>query len=185
MANLTETSTWEPNIYQLEREDLWDAGTGGNGVANTREKQLANRTQWLKTAIGGNVVNYSGAPLTVTSGGTVSADGTAHSLAFPIASPDFTTPNDGVTRNWEIFFSASVDFTEEATKNVRALVYTTIAGPTIQNLLNVRTPSTLNYMSGSRIVSLAPNTKIKVLVQNTTSNSADFSDMQLFIRMIS
>lgn len=47
MANLTETSTYEAGIYQLERTDAVDAGIGGNGVANLQARQLANRTKWL------------------------------------------------------------------------------------------------------------------------------------------
>lgn len=47
MANLSESSTFESGIYQLERTDAVDAGIGGNGVANLQARQLANRTKWL------------------------------------------------------------------------------------------------------------------------------------------
>ena len=48
MANLTEVSQWESVIRQIENGE---AATGGaNGLANVQAKQLANRTQWLKTA---------------------------------------------------------------------------------------------------------------------------------------
>ena len=49
MANLAETSTWEPGIYQLEEEDLVQGGP--DGIDNTQAKQLANRTQYLKQLI--------------------------------------------------------------------------------------------------------------------------------------
>ena len=48
MADLTESSTWEPGIYQLEVNDPVDAGVGGNGVSNRQAKELANRTVYLK-----------------------------------------------------------------------------------------------------------------------------------------
>ncbi len=48
MANLSESSTYEAGIYQLERTDAVDAGVGGAGVSNTQAKQLANRTKYLK-----------------------------------------------------------------------------------------------------------------------------------------
>lgn len=53
MANLTIPSNPGsfPEVYQLERTDLWDAGTGGNGLANTQAKQLAERDQWLRNLI--------------------------------------------------------------------------------------------------------------------------------------
>lgn len=46
MANLPETPTWEPGIYQLEETDPVQGGP--NGIDNQQGKQLANRTAWLK-----------------------------------------------------------------------------------------------------------------------------------------
>lgn len=49
MANITEVSQWENVIRQIENGE---AATGGaDGLANVQAKQLANRTQWLKTAL--------------------------------------------------------------------------------------------------------------------------------------
>lgn len=49
MGNLTEDgSAWDAGIYQLERSDAIDAGTGGNGIANLQALKLANRTAFLK-----------------------------------------------------------------------------------------------------------------------------------------
>lgn len=45
MANLTETSTFEAGIYQLETTD--PVLGGASGVANLQGKQLANRTRFL------------------------------------------------------------------------------------------------------------------------------------------
>lgn len=45
MANLTETSTWENGIYQLETTDPVEGGSGG--ISNQQAKQLGNRTKWL------------------------------------------------------------------------------------------------------------------------------------------
>lgn len=47
MASLTESSTYEAWVYQLE---ITDAVIGGaNGLSNLQAKQLANRTNWLNT----------------------------------------------------------------------------------------------------------------------------------------
>jgi chromosome segregation ATPase len=46
MGFLTETSTWEPNVYQIETTDAVSGGT--DGVANIQPKQLADRTRFLK-----------------------------------------------------------------------------------------------------------------------------------------
>lgn len=57
MANLSETSTWETGIYQLEVNDPVDAGVGGNGVSNLQAKQLANRTTFLKNVVDGHTTD--------------------------------------------------------------------------------------------------------------------------------
>lgn len=49
MANLNETPTWEPGVYQLEEEDLVQGGP--DGIDNAQAKQLGNRTQYLKQQI--------------------------------------------------------------------------------------------------------------------------------------
>lgn len=46
MGKLTETPQWEDDIYQLETSD--PVVGGPDGVSNRPQKQLANRTQWLK-----------------------------------------------------------------------------------------------------------------------------------------
>ena len=49
MANLRETATWEAGIYQWETSD--PVMGGENGIDNKPTRQLANRTQWLKTEL--------------------------------------------------------------------------------------------------------------------------------------
>jgi hypothetical protein len=49
MANLTETTTYEAGIYQLETTDPAEAGA--DGISNLQGKQLANRTKWIKNWI--------------------------------------------------------------------------------------------------------------------------------------
>lgn len=46
MSKLEETTQWEDDIYQLETSD--PVLGGPNGISNRPQKQLANRTQWLK-----------------------------------------------------------------------------------------------------------------------------------------
>lgn len=47
MANLKETATWEAGIFQIETTT--PALGGEDGPVNTAPRQLANRTQYLKT----------------------------------------------------------------------------------------------------------------------------------------
>jgi hypothetical protein len=46
MANLQESATWEPGIFQNEADTRWSPGPDGG--SNRQAKQLANRTAWLK-----------------------------------------------------------------------------------------------------------------------------------------
>lgn len=68
MANLTETSTYDAGVYQLETTDPVTGGS--SGVANSPHKNLANRTNYLKAHVD-------------------ALETTAAGLA-PIASPTFT-----------------------------------------------------------------------------------------------
>ena len=45
MANVTETSTWEAGIYQLETTDPVEGGE--LGISNLQARLLGNRTKWL------------------------------------------------------------------------------------------------------------------------------------------
>lgn len=45
MANVTETSTWESGIYQLETTDPVEGGE--LGISNLQARLLGNRTKWL------------------------------------------------------------------------------------------------------------------------------------------
>lgn len=49
MANLTEAATWSSGIYQIETSD--PVLGGANGIANRQAKELAARTQWLRTEL--------------------------------------------------------------------------------------------------------------------------------------
>jgi hypothetical protein len=49
MANLTETSTYDAGVYQLQSGDLIQGGA--TGLSNTPLKNLTNRTKYLKDAV--------------------------------------------------------------------------------------------------------------------------------------
>lgn len=72
MANLTETSTYEAGIYQLETTDPCLAGPGG--VLNTPHQQLANRTKWLKAAVDGLTAAASSNATAISNEATARAD---------------------------------------------------------------------------------------------------------------
>jgi hypothetical protein len=73
MANIIETSTFEPAIHELGVDELVLGGL--NGPSNTPLKQLANRTKWLKDAVdalesGGGPFAYNASAGTLPVGGT-------------------------------------------------------------------------------------------------------------------
>jgi hypothetical protein len=73
MANLIESSTYEPAIHEIGVEEFVLGGL--NGPSNTPLKQLANRTKWLKDAV--DALESGGGPFAYNaSAGTLPAFGT-------------------------------------------------------------------------------------------------------------
>lgn len=73
MANIIESSTYEPAIHELGVDELVLGGL--NGPSNTPLKQLTNRTKWLKDAVdalesGGGPFAYNASAGTLPVGGT-------------------------------------------------------------------------------------------------------------------
>ena len=65
MANLTDSSTWEPGIYQLETGDSVLGGAGG--TSNQQAQLLANRTKWLYDQNATNVTDISNNTASISS----------------------------------------------------------------------------------------------------------------------
>lgn len=66
MANLTETATFDANVYQLASTD--DALAGPGSIMNSQAQALANRTQWLKGVHDRGLFNSGYNDVTVSSG---------------------------------------------------------------------------------------------------------------------
>lgn len=104
MANLGESTIYTTGIYQLETTDAVDAGTGGAGVSNLQAKQLANRTNYLKShvdAIEANPTRFRNvliitANTTLTSahyGRLIVVDGASANITITL--PSEASSNDG------------------------------------------------------------------------------------------
>lgn len=78
MADLIETPTWTPGIYQLEEEDL--VLGGAEGTDNVQAKQLANRTQFLKALC--ETLGAEKQPLDATLTALASLVGAADKIAY-------------------------------------------------------------------------------------------------------
>ncbi len=180
MANLPETPlTWESGIYQLEVTDKVDAGIGGAGLSNLQAKQLANRTSFLKNKIRFNQ-DFS-TPVVVGSGGSnFNFDNVVFANTFPLPSPFYTTPNDGVTRNFLVTMTFFADFTYNASGNIIAYVYTITSGPLVTYLLTAKLRQPFQSLTYSKVVSLPPNTTVKAMVgNNATGANATFTELSL------
>lgn len=181
MANLTENGIWVNGIYQLEVTDKVNAGIGGNGISNLQALQLANRTAFLYNKIRFNQ-NFS-STVTVASGGSnVNFDNSSYVFAFPLGTPFYTTPNDGLTRSYIITISFFTDFTYNSSGNIIAFVYTSTAGPTLQYIVNARLKQPYQSMTYSKVITLGPGVPIKAAFgNNATGANATFQDISLSI----
>lgn len=94
MADLPETSTWEPGVYQIETTDPVVGGPPdlglGQGISNVPPQQLASRTLWLKdqiTALQASAVDQADidAAIATLIGGAPLALDTLNELAAALA----------------------------------------------------------------------------------------------------
>lgn len=107
MANLSETSTYDAGVYQLETTDPIIGGP--TGIANSQAKALANRTKWLKDQ--NTAVLASISTLTSQVGdfaGTTTIDGSS-------ASPNLVSGNLAIiTGRNSSFFTPTLPLAETA-----------------------------------------------------------------------
>lgn len=184
MSNLTESSTFTPDVYEIAESDPVQGGPGG--IDNQPHQALANRTRWLYDRVNKlfTSLKVSG-NTTVGAGSTSNVNGSAYTMAFPLASPDYTTPNDGITRTYQVTLSFDATFTESAGNSVYLSLYTTTSGtpgsPT--EILRMR-----QFQNGSitysNIVTIAPNTLLKLAMGNATANSGTLKDILLILKEI-
>jgi hypothetical protein len=90
MANITEATTWQPNINQVQTTDPL-LGGDDTTVMNLAAKQLADRTQWLKTAMRGfNAFTFLSESKTLTPADVLQAlvvingNGTSQTYLLPV-----------------------------------------------------------------------------------------------------
>jgi hypothetical protein len=170
MANLTETTSWEPGIYQLERADLWDAGTGGDGVANLAVKQLANRTTFLKAwteAIRTRQNHYlEYADQTIGSGMVINAKGTPYVLNYPLADWDYISPDDGLTRDYMVELCCHVGpgFNYSASASVSFILHTSTPGPGYVELIRVSSFQPGVSIMSRKKIQLGPNVRVRAII---------------------
>ena len=95
MATLIESSIWEPGIYQIEESDL--VAGGPSGLSNQPQKELANRTVWLKNQIEGiglTIVNANKSLSTEECARKiVYVDANSASVAITLPTPDIAQAN--------------------------------------------------------------------------------------------
>ena len=128
MANVKENATWENGIYQLETTD--PVLGGENGIDNLQARQLANRTQWLKTEIARAVADIGNLgsgkadkSVQITAGAGLTGGGTlAGNRTLALGTPGTCS---GSTSNW-----AGSD------THTHALAAATLLAPGIVQLVN-------------------------------------------------
>lgn len=108
MANLTETSTWETGIYQLETTDPVEGGP--LGVSNTQAKLLGNRTKWLKDnlslAFTGDIKEVDCTNAYITANFDATGLGTNERLGWAICNGNNGTKN----RNGRVSIAYGTDY---------------------------------------------------------------------------
>jgi hypothetical protein len=106
-----------------------------------------------------------------TGGATITIDSLFNSGAALSSLFTYTTPNDGITRNYKILFKASVSCTVNSGCEIQLL-----SGSTVLDQCKVVNPNTSFTFEGGMIclvpnVSIAPNTVITVQATRLTNNT--------------
>ncbi|MEH8096733.1 phage tail protein [Gallibacterium anatis] len=78
MAGLKEQNKWENEIYRIEEND--PVVGGEDGISNKPQKQLANRTQWLKAKIAELFGKGTPKKISGDTTNTAEADGHTHEI---------------------------------------------------------------------------------------------------------
>jgi len=116
MANVTETSTFDAGIYQLETTDPVEGGA--LGVANYQAKGLANRTKWLYDQLIPKNKGYFTGLQVGASIGTLTVSGFVSAVAVKLSDDDskvtvtMSTPMNGtnyIVKSYNQSMSASID----------------------------------------------------------------------------
>jgi hypothetical protein len=171
MANQPETTTYETGIYQFETTDPVLGGLGG--IDNLPLKQLANRTNYLKQHVDVlesriRIENYDAAVTSLTAGTTAT-----------IGSMTYTTPNDGISRKYSLSFKCYTSNTTNELGFMSIIMKNDTLAVTLDTVWDRWTDNgtiTLGYghaacLSMQRIVTLAPNTVIKIIATSITGTT--------------
>lgn len=183
MADLTEVNNFDTTVHELGIEPA----LGGPGqIMNAQAQALANRTRWLYNRV--NKIFFSfltPGPLVVPLGTVGNVNGNTYAPnTFPLNFPDYTTPNDGVTRVWEISMSFKCAWTETAGQFVGIRLYTVSSAPAYQEIADtIRDKGTGQSTTWKVILSLPPNTRVALSYQNAgTGANATFNNIQLTMK---
>ncbi|EBD2385700.1 hypothetical protein CK656_20345 [Salmonella enterica] len=162
MGKLTETEKWEDEVYQIETSD--PVLGGPDGVSNRPQKQLANRTQWLKkqleeanNALAGHERSRNHPDATLTDRGfvklysgvasmdeTMAATPKAVKIAMDNANARLAKDRNGADIPNKALFRQNLELGDSATRNVGRTTGTVAAGDDSRLLAFERTQTGLS-----------------------------------------
>jgi len=185
MANFTETDVFPATVYIL---DILDPALGGtaNSKANVQARDLTNRTRWLYNRVNKLFFYLNIGSITGLGNGVANINGSSYTLPFPLASPDYTTPNDGVTRSYEITLSASNVVFSGSVTNAYVNLYTTTGALVFSLIMDVRGAVSQSSICLQKIASIGPNVALKVSVgvSATGGGTVDFTNISVQLKEI-
>ncbi|EAS1877745.1 hypothetical protein AIP84_02155 [Salmonella enterica] len=190
MGKLTETEKWEDEVYQIETSD--PVLGGPDGVSNRPQKQLANRTQWLKkqleeanNALVGHERSRNHPDATLTDRGfvklysgvasmdeTMAATPKAVKIAMDNANARLAKDRNGADIPNKALFRQNLELGDSATRNVGRTTGTVAAGDDSRLLAFERTQTGLSsqgvmHISSADDLSNLPSGARRFAINNT------------------
>jgi len=133
MANVTETSTFDAGIYQLETTDPVEGGA--LGISNSQAKGLANRTRWLYDQLIPKNKGYFTGLQVGASIGTLTVSGFVSAIAVKLSDDDskvtvtMSTPMNGtnyIVKSYNQSMSADINTDNDVCRAVFKPISSTV-----------------------------------------------------------
>lgn len=163
---VTFTDGSSKNVHDIYKYVATDVASGGDFIA-TDLVYLASVTGKINNEVQSSTQNTTSTSFADLTSGTAST---------------YTTPNDGKTRTWLILYSGTVYFSGSTGDGGKARIYNATSSTVLHlkesymDIVVTNVDLAIMDINCQKIVSLAPNTTIKIQIASTNGGGIDFKN---------
>lgn len=163
---VTFTDGSSKNVHDIYKYVATDVASGGDFIA-TDLVYLASVTGKINNEVQSSTQNTTSTSFADLTSGSAST---------------YTTPNDGKTRTWLILYSGTVYFSGSTGDGGKARIYNATSSTALHSkesymdIVGTNVDLAIMDINCQKIVSLAPNTTIKIQIASTNGGGIDFKN---------